>query len=420
MPSQALFVFALSVVLLLSQVTVSTANHMPLPADNNIHMSINGTEVTLPATNCTPPICKVNIANAYTVGGVTVTITKLTTTSPNDARIQSDDATDQLLMRNVKITTNTSTMVTIRFWRKFAPVGAPGTNTTWFYEGHGGGKILKSTNWGAPNAKIVFRGYVEKNAVSPDNISLGNLSLPASCPTNQPQLKFCVPSGTPTSSQATFSWANGSFRTTSQITLDRGVDRILTGYIELTLPIPANGDSLQMAEATTAGLQVQGNSAPGQGASACDSCTGEQCATCIYCPTVSDTFPCKPKSQVSSFCMTSFSSSTGPTSSTECPNCITADGQVAQSAKVPLFAKSNWDNLLEDMARGHGDHLASLASLLDVPPEQYPTFFVIAQEEYSSLSLHEKIPAPEVVIAGLRERWATQSGLVSLAVRPAN
>ena len=118
--------------------------------------------------------------------------------------------------------------------------------------------------------------------------------------------------------------------------------------------------------------------------------------------------------------MTSFSSSTGPTSTTECPDCITADGQVAQFAKVPLFVKSNRDNLLEDMARGYGEHLASLASLLEVPREQYPAFFVIAQEEYSSLSLHDKVPAPEMVIAGLRERWATQSGLVSLAVRPAN
>jgi hypothetical protein len=410
MPSQALFVFAFSVVLLLSQVTVSTAT------DNKIHMSINGTEVTLPATDCThPPICTVNIANnAYTVGGVTVTITKLTT-GLTDARIQSDDSTDQLLMRNVKITTNTSTMVTIQFWREFPPVGAPGTITTWYYEGHGGGKILKNNNWGAPNAKIVFRGYVEKNVGLPSasNVSLGSLSLPASCPTNQPQLKFCVPPGTPTSSQATFSWSNGYFRTTSQINLDRGVDRILTGYIELTLPIPANGDSLQMAETTTAGLQIQGNSSPGQGNDACDTCTGEQCATCINCP-------CKPKAQVNSFCMTSFSSSTGPTSSTECPNCITADGQVTQSAKVPLFAKSNWDNLLEDMARGQGEHLASLASLLGVPREQHPAFFVVAQEEYSSLSLHDKVPAPEVMIAGLRERWATQSGLISLAVRPAN
>ena len=420
MLSQVLYVFALSVVLLLGQVTVSTATHMPLPPDNNIHMSINGTEVTLPTTNCTSPICTVNIASAYTVGAVTVTITKLTTTS--DARIQSDDSTDQLLMRNVKITTNTSNLVTILFWRKFAPVSAPGTNTTWYYEGHGGGKILKNNNWGAPNAKIVFRGYVEKDAglATATNISLGNLSLPASCPTDQPQLKFCVPSGTPTSSAATFSWSNGYFRTTSQIMLDRGVARILTGYIELTLPIPANGDSLQMPDTTTAGLQVQGNSSPGQGSPhACDSCTGEQCATCVNCPEgTGDPSSCKPKSQVSSFCMTSFSSSTGPTSSTQCPNCITVDGQIAQSAKVPLFVKSNWDNLLTDMARGQGEHLASLADLLGVPREQYPAFFVITQEEYSSLSLYDKVAAPEVMISSLRERWAAQSGLVSMAVQP--
>jgi hypothetical protein len=107
--------------------------------------------------------------------------------------------------------------------------------------------------------------------------------------------------------------------------------------------------------------------------------------------------------------MTTFSLSTGPTSSTECPNCITADGQVAQSAKLYLFAKASRDNLIENMARGHGEHLASLASLLGVPKEKYPDFFVVAQEEYSNLSLERTVPPSEVLLQHLRERWISES-----------
>jgi hypothetical protein len=260
---------------------------MAVPTDNNIHMSINGTEVTLPPTNCAPPVCTVDIgANSpYTVGGTTVTIARIDGAAA--ARIISDDSSDQLLMRNVRITTNTSSTVTIQFWRKFVAVGPPGTSTTWYYEARGGGKLLKSNNWGAPNAKIVFRGYVETPSGA-SNSSLGGLTLPASCPTNQPQLIFCVPGGTPTSTQATFLWSPGYFRTTSQITLDRGVDRILTGYVELTLPAPANGDNLRMENVSTQGLQIQGNSAPGQRPEPCDTCIGAECATCTNCDCVKE------------------------------------------------------------------------------------------------------------------------------------
>ena len=280
----------LLVIFLLNMETVALATRMPTPTDNNIHMSINGTEVTLPATNCsTPPICTVDIgANSpYTVGSpaVTVTITRINTAAA--ARIVSDNSNDLLLMRNVRLTANTSNMITIRFWRKFPAVGSPGSSVTWYYEARGGGKLLKNTNMGAPNAKIVFRGYLEAPSGSTNN-SLGGLTLPAGCPTNQPQLKFCVPGGTPTSTQATFLWSPGYFRTTSQRTLDRGVDRILTGYIEVTLPSPANGDYLRLEDVTTQGLQIQGNSSPGETPEPCDTCIGAECATCPNCDCVQE------------------------------------------------------------------------------------------------------------------------------------
>ncbi len=282
----------ISSIFLFSIPLTSLATHMPTPTDNNIHMSINGTEVTLPATNCVGSICTVDIgANSpYTVGTTVITIMKINTAYA--ARIIADDSTDLLLMRNVKITANTSSMTTIKFWRKFPAVGAPGSPVTWYYEARGGGKLLKSNNMGAPNARIVFRGSVEIPSGSSD-VTLGGLTLPANCPTNQPQLKFCVPPGTPTSGQATFLWSPGYFRTTSQLNnIDRGHDRILTGYVELTLPSQANGDHLRLDETTTAGLQIQGNSSPGQTPDACDTCTGAECATCPNCETCPDGSQC--------------------------------------------------------------------------------------------------------------------------------
>ena len=54
---------------------------------------------------------------------------------------------------------------------------------------------------------------------------------------------------------------------------------------------------------------------------------------------------------------------------------LTEDGLVKKEAQVHLFMDSNWDHLSHEFAQGHGEYLASLASLLDVAPANYPSFF---------------------------------------------
>jgi Protein of unknown function (DUF3015) len=61
------------------------------------------------------------------------------------------------------------------------------------------------------------------------------------------------------------------------------------------------------------------------------------------------------------------------------------DGRIWDSERASLFIGINYISLAEDMARGGGEHLASLATLMHVPLEQQPEFFARAQERYVSL-----------------------------------
>ena len=109
---------------------------------------------------------------------------------------------------------------------------------------------------------------------------------------------------------------------------------------------------------------------------------------------------CTPKAQLNAFCMTTYSTA----KAFGCPSCVTEDGQVAEHAKVKLFASTNWDNLSQDMAQGHGEHLASLAALLNVPANRQSKFFELAQERYRTSTEGE---TPEQVVASLHETWSS-------------
>jgi len=63
----------------------------------------------------------------------------------------------------------------------------------------------------------------------------------------------------------------------------------------------------------------------------------------------------------------------------------TNDGQVWADQKVTMFALLNFENLTQEMAQGGGEHLASLATLMEVPAEQQGAFFALTQERYLSL-----------------------------------
>lgn len=63
----------------------------------------------------------------------------------------------------------------------------------------------------------------------------------------------------------------------------------------------------------------------------------------------------------------------------------TNDGTILAEHKASMFAEVTFDSLSQEMAQGGGEHLASLATLLGVPPDQQAEFFALAQERYATL-----------------------------------
>ncbi len=77
----------------------------------------------------------------------------------------------------------------------------------------------------------------------------------------------------------------------------------------------------------------------------------------------------------------------------------TNDGTIFASEKVNVFTAVNFDNLAQEMAQGHGEHLTSLATLMDIPAEQHHVFFALVQQKYTMLLAAGELPAQALVKA---------------------
>ena len=77
----------------------------------------------------------------------------------------------------------------------------------------------------------------------------------------------------------------------------------------------------------------------------------------------------------------------------------TNDGKVMARQETNTFVASTFDTLSTDMARGGGEHLAALATLMNVPIEQQPEFFVLAQRQYLALTEAGEVSSVAVVKA---------------------
>ncbi|MCI1280600.1 MAG: DUF3015 domain-containing protein [Nitrospira sp.] len=63
----------------------------------------------------------------------------------------------------------------------------------------------------------------------------------------------------------------------------------------------------------------------------------------------------------------------------------TNDGKVMAEQQTHLFVASTFETISGDMARGGGEHLAALATLMGVPVDQHPAFFALTQQQYQVL-----------------------------------
>jgi hypothetical protein len=91
----------------------------------------------------------------------------------------------------------------------------------------------------------------------------------------------------------------------------------------------------------------------------------------------------------------------------------TNDGKVMAEQSAAVFVASAFDTLSEDMAKGGGEHLTVLATLMGVPVDQQPSFFILAQEHYRRLvEAGEK--SPVALIRALQDTLKSQPVLAHL------
>lgn len=94
----------------------------------------------------------------------------------------------------------------------------------------------------------------------------------------------------------------------------------------------------------------------------------------------------------------------------------TNDGIVMNDQKVVVYARANFDSLSQEMARGGGEHLAALASLMGVPAAQHPRFFALTQERYLDLYASETTTADQMLVA-LNDQMNGYPELQTVALR---
>ena len=94
----------------------------------------------------------------------------------------------------------------------------------------------------------------------------------------------------------------------------------------------------------------------------------------------------------------------------------TNDGKFWAEHKVNAFAALNFENLAQDMAQGHGEHIASLATLMGIPADQQPTFFAMTQEKYASLVTAGET-SPVAMVKALNEAVATNPMLAKVSLK---
>lgn len=94
----------------------------------------------------------------------------------------------------------------------------------------------------------------------------------------------------------------------------------------------------------------------------------------------------------------------------------TNDGKIMSDSKTIMFAELNFENLSQEMAQGHGEHLASMATLMGVPAEHQAEFFAMTQERYSSL-IRAGETSPVAMVKALNEAIAGHPVLAQVSTR---
>ena len=78
---------------------------------------------------------------------------------------------------------------------------------------------------------------------------------------------------------------------------------------------------------------------------------------------------------------------------------FTEDGIVREEYKVIAFTSLNYTNLKQDMARGEGEYLTSLQTLLGVPAARHSAFQALVQQQYARLIPSEQTTPSDMLVS---------------------
>ena len=92
------------------------------------------------------------------------------------------------------------------------------------------------------------------------------------------------------------------------------------------------------------------------------------------------------------------------TSSTSPGDWMNADGVIQESQKARLFASVAFENLEQDIARGNGEYLKSLAVLMKIPAGEQDEFRSLSQRQYSRLFASDRRTAESLLATLISNR----------------
>mgnify|MGYP001357082364 FL=1 len=92
------------------------------------------------------------------------------------------------------------------------------------------------------------------------------------------------------------------------------------------------------------------------------------------------------------------------TSSTSPGDWMNADGVIQESQKARLFAAVAFENLEQDIARGNGEYVRSLAVLMNIPAGEQDEFRSLSQRQYSRLFASDRRTAESLLATLISNR----------------
>ena len=92
----------------------------------------------------------------------------------------------------------------------------------------------------------------------------------------------------------------------------------------------------------------------------------------------------------------------------------TQDGMVKSNYKTAMFIDGNKDKLAQDMSKGNGETLVSLAKLIGVSDSDKAAFFRVTKENFAQIYATETASADQVA-ANLKQVLAANSTLAQYA-----